>query len=96
MPDKVTRQITPVYETVPCPWSPAHPRHDHQLIFPLDVSCSAGADVSCSAKAGVDRLLLVWSEYYINRPSYTSRAPYDERGSTGDHMPCRISGRLPG
>jgi len=31
-----------------CPWSPRHPRHDHQLIFPLDG----------------ERLLLVWSEYY--------------------------------
>ncbi|MCA9102732.1 MAG: exo-alpha-sialidase [Planctomycetales bacterium] len=40
--------LVPVHEQVICPWSSEHPRHDHQLIFPLD-------DV---------RLLLVWSEYY--------------------------------
>ena len=35
------------------PWTPAHPRNDHQLIFPL----SDG------------RLLFVWCEYYIRKPS---------------------------
>lgn len=40
--------LKPVYDAVVCPWTPQHPRHDHQLIFPLDD----------------DRLLLVWSEYY--------------------------------
>ncbi len=40
--------LEPVHEAVICPWTPQHPRHDHQLIFPLDDK----------------RLLLVWSEYY--------------------------------
>ncbi|MBD3674267.1 MAG: exo-alpha-sialidase [Planctomycetaceae bacterium] len=40
--------LKPVFEKIVCPWSPPHPRHDHQLIFPLDD----------------DRLMLVWSEYY--------------------------------
>lgn len=40
--------LSPVHEQIVCPWSPQHPRHDHQLIFPLDQQ----------------RLLLVWSEYY--------------------------------
>ena len=40
--------IKPVHDMVVCPWTARHPRHDHQLIFPLDD----------------ERLLLVWSEYY--------------------------------
>lgn len=24
-----------VHESIVCQWSPTHPRHDHQLIFPL-------------------------------------------------------------
>ena len=40
--------MQPVFDKVICPWTPQHPRHDHQLIFPLDD----------------DRLLLVWSEYF--------------------------------
>jgi sialidase-1 len=40
--------MKPVHEMIVCPWTPEHPRHDHQLIFPLDD----------------ERLLLVWSEYY--------------------------------
>ena len=40
--------IKPVHDAIVCPWTPEHPRHDHQLIFPLDDQ----------------RLLLVWSEYY--------------------------------
>lgn len=40
--------LKPKYDQVICPWSPEHPRHDHQLIFPLDDK----------------RLMLVWSEYY--------------------------------
>lgn len=40
--------LKPVHESIVCPWTPEHPRHDHQLIFPLDER----------------RLLLVWSEYY--------------------------------
>ena len=59
-----------------CPWSHAHPRHDHQLIFPL--------------RDG--QLMLVWSEYYVNRPSLIRNA----RGAThtGDQMPCRISAKV--
>jgi sialidase-1 len=40
--------LKPVHDAIVCPWTPQHPRHDHQLIFPLDAK----------------RLLLVWSEYY--------------------------------
>jgi len=40
--------MKPVHDMIVCPWTPQHPRHDHQLIFPLDE----------------ERLLLVWSEYY--------------------------------
>lgn len=42
------RLLKPVHDQIVCPWEPEHPRHDHQLIFPLDKQ----------------RLLLVWSEYY--------------------------------
>ncbi len=44
--------MKPLHDMVVCPWTPAYPRHDHQLIFPLDG----------------DRLLLVWSEYYAKNP----------------------------
>ena len=44
----VTPLLTPIHDAVICPWTPEHPRHDHQLIFPLDDA----------------RLMLVWSEYY--------------------------------
>lgn len=40
--------MSPVFQAVVCPWRSEHPRHDHQLIFPLDA----------------ERLMLVWSEYY--------------------------------
>lgn len=43
--------LKPLHDQIVCPWSPEHPRHDHQLIFPLDN----------------ERLLLVWSEYYSTR-----------------------------
>ena len=47
--------LKPIYDKIICPWSAEHPRHDHQLIFPLDD----------------ERLMLVWSEYYstANHPS---------------------------
>ena len=45
---KTTPLLKPIHDAVVCPWTPQHPRHDHQLIFPLDEK----------------RLLLVWSEYY--------------------------------
>ena len=28
--------LEPVHEATVCAWSAGHPRHDHQLIFPLD------------------------------------------------------------
>ncbi len=45
-----TPLLKPVHDSVVCPWTPQHPRNDHQLIFPLDDA----------------RLMLVWSEYYDN------------------------------
>ncbi|MBI3985854.1 MAG: exo-alpha-sialidase, partial [Lentisphaerae bacterium] len=42
------------------PWSPDHPRHDHQLIFSL--------------KDG--RLMLVWSEYYVTGPTAVKKNRY--------------------
>ena len=40
------------------------------------------------------RLLLVWCEYYVRRPSYSFRTPYDPRGGASDDMPCRISAKI--
>ena len=48
--------MEPVHDMIVCPWTPRHPRHDHQLIFPLDE----------------DRLLLVWSEYYSKSENPTA------------------------
>lgn len=51
--------------------TPANPRHDHQLIFPL-----------------LDgRLLLVWSEYYVDRPATPNPTARDD-------MPCRIAAMI--
>ena len=76
---KTTRPLlTPLYETIVCPWTAENPRHDHQLIFPL----SGG------------RLLLVWSEYYVNKPSCIFRSSHDRAGGVKDDFPCRLSGRL--
>ena len=47
--------MTPIHDMVVCPWTPQHPRHDHQLIIPLDD----------------ERLLLIWSEYYSKGNSQT-------------------------
>lgn len=44
--------LEPVHEMIICPWTPRHPRNDHQLIFPLDD----------------ERLLFVWCEYYDDNP----------------------------
>ncbi len=41
--------LKPLHDEIVCPWTPKFPRHDHQLIFPLDEQ----------------RLMLVWCEYYI-------------------------------
>ena len=60
-----------------CPWTAENPRHDHAQIFPL--------------KNGT--LMLVWSEYYVRRPSNIFRTPYSKT-VTGDQSPCRISARV--
>jgi len=74
-----TAQAAPgeVYSLTVCPWTAENPRHDHQQIFPLQDG----------------RLLLVWSEYYVNRPSNIYRSPYSGPGSRDD-TPCRISARV--
>ena len=65
------------YSLIVCPWTAENPRHDHQQIFPL----SDG------------RLMLVWSEYYVHRPSRIFRSTYSQQGSRDD-TPCRISARI--
>lgn len=55
--DQGTPLLKPVHEATVCPWSPRNPRHDHQLIFPLDE----------------DRHRLVWSEYYSTSDETVSR-----------------------
>lgn len=70
--------LEPVHQSIVCPWSASHPRHDHQLIFPLDEN----------------RLMLVWCEYYADRPSLLSREPTSRGGQARDDMPCRISAKL--
>lgn len=70
--------LKPVHEDIVCPWSPAHPRHDHQLIFPLNAN----------------RLMLVWCEYYANRPSLLDRKPNSKSGQAADDMPCRIQAMI--
>lgn len=42
----------PIHHTIPCPWTPQHPRHDHQQILSL----------------GGDTLKMIWSEYYTKDP----------------------------
>jgi len=49
--------LKPVHDAVVCPWSARHPRHDHQLIFPISK----------------DRLWLLWSEYYDDTPDESAR-----------------------
>ncbi len=73
-----TPLLKPRFEKIVCPWTPENPRHDHQLIFPL--------------KDG--GLLLVWCEYYVNRPSLIDRDRTNRKGQAGDDMPCRISARV--
>ena len=78
-PETVPRSLlTPVFEATACPWTPENPRHDHQLIFPLDD----------------DRLLLVWSEYYANSPDQVFRNRFDKTGGFADQAPCRISAKI--
>jgi len=45
------RLLKPIFDDVICPWTAKHPRHDHQLIFPLND----------------EKLMLVWSEYYSTK-----------------------------
>lgn len=71
-------EITPKYESMPCPWTPGNPRHDHQLIFQLDE----------------ERLLLVWCEYYIRKPSRAFGTVHDRVGELDDDAPCQIMGRI--
>jgi sialidase-1 len=66
-----------VFALTVAPWSVENPRHDHAQIFPL--------------RDG--RLMLVWCEYYVSRPSGLARTAYDGPGS-GDEAPCRITARL--
>ena len=40
------------------------------------------------------RLLLVWCEYYADRPSLLDRKPTTQSNQAGDDMPCRISARI--
>ena len=71
------RGIGEKYSLTVCPWTAENPRHDHQQIFPLSG----------------DRLLLVWCEYYVKKPSRIFRSSYSTDGS-GDAAPCRISARV--
>lgn len=64
-------------EATVCGWTAAHPRHDHQLIFPLNDG----------------RLLLVWSEYYTDDPALLARSGPADAGGFVDDMPCRISAK---
>ncbi|MEO7649917.1 MAG: sialidase family protein, partial [Bryobacteraceae bacterium] len=66
-----------LYALTVCPWTARNPRHDHAQILPL----SGG------------RLLLVWSEYYVRKPSTIIRTPYS-KGGTGDEAPCQLSGKI--
>ena len=70
--------MEPIFEQIVCRWRPAHPRHDHQLIFPLSD----------------DRLMFVWCEYYARRPSAVMRDTGTKAGQASDEMPCRISAML--
>ncbi len=70
--------LKPIHEQIVCPWSAAHPRHDHQLIFPLDDR----------------RLMLVWCEYYAAAPSHLKRRPTTKSNQARDDMPCRISAKI--
>ena len=67
-----------IHAVTAAPWSHAHPRSDHQLVFPLSG----------------DRLLLVWCAYYVRRPSAIGRTPFEEGASLRDDAPCQISARV--
>ena len=65
------------YSMTACSRTSENPRHDHSQILVMPDG----------------RLLLAWSEYYVNRPSMVDLTPYDKT-RTGDEAPCRISGRI--
>ena len=54
-----------VHSVAAAPWSHAHPRNDHQLVFPLSG----------------DRLLFAWCAYYVRRPSVINQTPFEEGAS---------------
>src|SRR5262249_18724079 len=70
--------LRPVFEDIICRWTPENPRHDHQVLFPLDDH----------------RLMLAWSEYYADRPSLLTRKPTTQSGQAADDVHCRISARI--
>jgi sialidase-1 len=57
-----------IFSAIVGPWTPAHPRNDHQLVFPLSE----------------DRLMFAWCEYYLDRPSRTFDTPYTALGEADD------------
>ena len=67
-----------IHSVAAAPWSHAHPRNDHQLIFPL----SGG------------RLLFVWCAYYVRRPSAINQTVFAEDAIVQDEAPCQISARV--
>ena len=67
-----------IHAVTAAPWSHAHPRSDHQLVFPLSG----------------DRLLFVWCAYYVRRPSAIGRTPFEEDADLRDDAPCQISARV--
>lgn len=56
-----------------CPATRENPRNDHSQIFPLND----------------DRLMLVWSEYFVNSPKGIMKG-----GKTSDDAPCRLTGKI--
>ncbi|WP_236973080.1 sialidase family protein [Membranihabitans marinus] len=69
--------LIPIHDIIPCSWTPEHPRHDHQQIISLDN----------------DRLMMVWSEYYVDQPMAYPEVRQGHVG-TGDHVSCQISSMI--
>ena len=61
MPDRSVYR-NEIHAVTAAPWSHAHPRNDHQLVFPLSG----------------DRLLFVWCAYYVRQPGAIGRTPFAE------------------
>lgn len=57
LPSSERPLLKSIHDAVVCPWTAQHPRHDHQLIFPISS----------------DRLWLLWSEYYDTSPDPDAR-----------------------